>query len=136
MGTTSVGVGTTATAVGVASTTPSNANDAVSEIASVIPTNSGIGYTSGDTVSVVGGNNGAELQLNTTPTGQIVSVTVLNPGYGFTTIPDIEINSKDGVGAKFLTTLKFKPLSQFLAEQQLKSIDPTKIVQVIDCVYK
>lgn len=128
---------TTTTAVGVGTTTtPSNGNDAVAQIASITPTNSGIGYTSGDSVSIAGGNNGAQLQLTTTPTGQIVGINILNPGYGFTTIPDIQINSANGVGAKFLTTLKFTPLPKFLAEQQLSSIDPTKIVQVIDCVSK
>lgn len=113
-----------------------NTNNAVSSLVSIPVLEGGIDYDPNDEVSIIGGNNGAVLQLQTTALGQIVAVNILTPGYGFTTIPQIEINSLKGVGAKFLPQLKFTPLDQFLAEQELESVDPTKLVQVIDCVYK
>jgi hypothetical protein len=129
---------TTSTTAGIGTTSPTGggSNNAVSSINQVQVLEGGIDYDSNDEVVVVGGNNGAEFTLNTTALGQIVSVNVLNPGYGFTTVPEIQINSKNGVGAKFLTQLKFTPLDQFLIEQELEALDPTKLVKVIDCVYK
>ena len=87
-----------------------------------------------DTVEIIGGNNGADFELELTPTGQIVNVKVISPGYGFVTIPDMVINSDTGVGARFRLNLKFTPIGQFIAEKQLESISPQKLVQVIDCI--
>jgi len=58
----------------------------------------------------------------------------LDGGYGFTSIPQVRINSREGLGARFRPRLKFIPLNQFLLEQELQVIDPTKLVQVVDCV--
>jgi hypothetical protein len=137
--TTSVGLGATSATtagVGTTATTGGGSNNAVSSIGQVQVLEGGIDYDPNDEVVIPGGNNGATFSLNTTQLGQIVSINVLTPGYGFTTVPQIQINSKNGVGAKFLTQLKFTPLDQFLAEEELQTLDPTKLVQVIDCVYK
>ena len=72
------------------------------------------------------------MTLTTTSLGQVVAVNVVNPGSGFTSVPVIEINSKNGVGAKLSAQLKFN----ILTEDEIQSIDPTKLVKVIDCVYK
>lgn len=137
-GTPGVGATTTATGTttGVGATGGSNPNNAVSTLGSVQVLQGGIGYDPNDTVSIIGGNNGATFNLTTTPLGQIVAINILTPGYGFTNVPQIQINSKNGVGAKSLAQLNFIPLDQFLVQQQIESVDPTKLVQVIDCVYK
>lgn len=112
-------------------------NDAISEIDDVIIIDdSGTGYSPEDTVEIIGGNNGADFELELTPTGQIVNVKVISPGYGFVTIPDMIINSDTGVGARFRVNLKFTPIGQFIAEKQLElsAIGPQKLVQVIDCI--
>lgn len=111
-------------------------NNAVSFLDQIQILEGGIDYDSNDEVTIVGGNNGATFELVTTALGQIVSINILTPGYGFTSIPEIEINSKNGVGVKLLPQLQFTPLEQFLAEQELEYLDQTKLVQVIDCVYK
>ena len=111
-------------------------DDFVPEIDDIIILEGGRDYDPDDEVNLEGEDNGSELKLVTTPLGQIVKIEILNPGYGFTQIPEIQINSKNGVGAKFLVNLKFTPLNQFLAEQEIESVDPTKLVQVIDCIYK
>ena len=112
-------------------------NDAISEIDDVIIIDdSGTGYSPEDTVEIIGGNNGADFELELTPTGQIVNVKVISPGYGFVSIPDMIINSDTGVGARFRVNLKFTPIGQFIAEKQLElsAIGPQKLVQVIDCI--
>lgn len=124
------GIGTTS-GVGIA-TTADGGNNAVSSIGNVNVLEGGVDYDDGDEVTIVGGNNGAELSITTTALGQIVSVNVINPGLGFTTVPVIEINSKNGVGAKLSAQLKFTLLSDL----EIQTFDPTKLVKVIDCVYK
>jgi hypothetical protein len=112
-------------------------NNAISEIDDVIIIDdTGTGYTPEDTVEIIGGNNGADFELELTPTGQIINVKVISPGYGFVTIPDMIINSDTGVGARFRVNLKFTPIGQFIAEKQLElsAIGPQKLVQVIDCI--
>ena len=42
--------------------------------------------------------------------------------------------AKKGLGAKFKVNLKFIPLNQFLEQEQLETIDPNKLVQVVDCI--
>lgn len=118
-------------------TPPTNNTDtAVSQLRDIIVFEGGIDYDPNDEVVIVGGNNGAELKLVTNAIGQVVAIDVITPGYGFTTIPEIEINSTNGVGARFLATLDFIPLDKFLSDQALESLDPTKLVKVIDCIYK
>ena len=108
-------------------------NDAVSSISNVSTISTGIGYTDDDEVTVDDGEGG-EFSITTNTLGQIVSFNVLNPGYGYTTVPNITIISKKGVGAKFKVNLKFTPLNQFLEQEQLETIDPNKLVQVVDCI--
>ena len=96
------------------------------QIDSVIVNNSGSGYNSDDTIEV----DGAILQPIILG-GHVVGVNVINGGFGFTSIPDIVVNSKTGVGASFQVILKFTNISEVT-----QKLDPTKIIQVIDCIDK
>lgn len=109
-------------------------NNAVSTIIGVDIINTGIGYTPGDMVSVDGGNNGSEFELQTNEIGQVVGINIISPGYGFTTIPRLSIESSNGLGAEFRVRLKFIPLNEFLRNTKIQTIDPNKLVQVVDCV--
>ena len=151
--TTGTGVGTTIGTTGAGTTfgntgsaSGTGNNNAVAVISSVSIISTGIGYTSGATATVTNGGggsstnaaigsgaNGAALNIVTNPLGQIVDVKLLSSGYGFTKIPRIKINSKTGAGADFRANLKFIPVSQFLEDQSLQTIDPNKLVQVVDC---
>lgn len=130
--TTGTGITTTTSETGTTGIS-TNIGNSVSTLNDIIVLNSGIDYDPTDNVNVVGGNNGATFELITSPIGQIVAINILTPGYGFTTIPEIQINSKNGVGAKFLATLDFIPIDQLEKDIQ---IDSSKLVKVIDCVYK
>jgi len=85
----------------------------------------GFGYNSGDTLEA---GNGAEL----TPIiigGRILGVEVNNGGTGFTSIPEITINSETGVGANLSPVLKFTDVGE-------ESLPPAETVIVVNCVGK
>jgi phosphatidylethanolamine-binding protein (PEBP) family uncharacterized protein len=124
-----------AAAVGPAAAGPAAAGPAIAKLASIAVLSTGSGYKSTDTVTSSCGF-GYEFKLVLTPSGGIVSIDILNSGYGFTCLPELEINSDTGVGAKFRVDLDFLPLDQFLEENKLKEIDQDQIVQIIDCITK
>ena len=98
----------------------------VGEIDDVVVVDPGSGYNTTDTLEV----DGAEL----TPIilgGKIVGVNVANGGVGFTSIPEITVNSDTGIGAIFRAVLKFVPVTEVS-----QRVDPTQIIQVIDCIDK
>ena len=133
---------TTTTTEGIPQTSFDSGNG-ISVIGGIDIIDTGIGYTTDDDIEIINGggdgsNNGGEVALETNELGQIVGVKVVDPGYGFTRIPLIRINSQQGVGAEFRTRLNFIPLNQFVEDKklELESIDPNKLVRVIDCVGK
>ena len=101
-------------------------DEMVGEIDDVVIVDPGSGYNTTDTLEV----DGAEL----TPIilgGKIVGVNVANGGVGFTSIPEITVNSDTGIGAIFRAVLKFVPVTEVS-----QRVDPTQIIQVIDCIDK
>ena len=63
--------------------------------------------------------------------GKIVGVDIENGGIGFTYLPEITINSDTGVGANLRPVLKFVSVSEVS-----QKLDPTQIIEVIDCIDK
>jgi hypothetical protein len=70
--------------------------------------NTGIGYTSGDTITV--GDSGAVLTPSLDPSGRIISIRVDDPGSGITQYPEVEINTQSGYGAVLKPVLSFTPV--------------------------
>lgn len=137
------GTGTPVEGIATSGTSQSGGEggNGISTISVIDILDTGIGYTSEDTVELIntggdGTDNGTEISLEVNDIGQIVDINLDTAGYGFTRIPDIRINSKQGVGAQFRPRLKFIPLNQFLEDQKMEitEIDPDKLVRVIDCV--
>ena len=127
----------------------------VTSLADVIVQNTGFGYSDGDTVTVGGGSVGsslgvgdetdagagagavqspgqAEVELNIQD-GLIVGANVVNGGFGFTSLPDITINSDTGVLAKLTPVLKFTKIDD---ASQLAQISQDAVVTVISCIEK
>ena len=101
-------------------------DEMVGGIDDVVIVDPGSGYNTTDTLEV----DGAEL----TPIilgGKIVGVNVVNGGVGFTSIPEITVNSDTGIGAIFRAVLKFVPVTEVS-----QKLDSTQIIQVIDCIDK
>lgn len=110
-------------------------SEVISEIKTIEIISTGTGYSPNDKVQIIGGNNGAELEIETTPSGQIINIKVISGGYGFVTIPQIRINTVDGLGAKFRPVLRFIPASRF-TQRELDRIGTDKLLRVVDCVLK
>ena len=63
--------------------------------------------------------------------GRVVSVEVVDGGVGFTSIPNIIVNSDTGIGANLQVVLKFTNISEVS-----QKLDPTRIIEVINCIDK
>ena len=64
--------------------------------------------------------------------GRIVGIEVECTGHGFTSIPDIKINSETGFGADLRATLKFTDVSE--VSETLD--EATEVISVVNCVDK
>ena len=117
----------------------------VTTLDDVIVQNTGFGYEDGDTVTIGGGSVGdslgdgtvqnpgqAEVELNIQD-GLIVGANVVNGGFGFTSIPDVTINSDTGALAKLTPLLKFTRIDD---ASQLAQISQDAVVTVISCIEK
>ena len=123
----------------------------VTSLADVVVQNTGFGYSDGDTITVGGGSVGvglgvgdetgdgavqspgqAEVELNIQD-GLIVGANVVNGGFGFTSLPDITINSDTGALAKLTPVLKFTRIDD---ASQLAQISQDAVVTVISCIEK
>ena len=119
----------------------------VTSLESVVVENTGFGYDDNDTASVSGGSVGgsvspvddgvqnpgqAEVEL-IIQDGRIEKVNVVNGGFGFTSIPDITINSDTGALAKLTPVLKFTKIDD---ASQLAQVSQDAVVTVISCIEK
>ena len=104
----------------------SDSESMVGQISDVAIIDPGSGYNTTDTLEVDGA------QLNPVVLGgRIVRVEVVNGGTGFTTIPEVTVNSDTGIGANLRPVLKFVSVTEVSEE-----LDPTQVIEVIDCVEK
>ena len=87
----------------------------------------GFGYDADDKLIIDGADG--ELIINN---GAIIGVKITNPGIGFTTLPEIRINTKTGFNADL------KPVLRFIDVNDSGFVVPlgTPTLQVIDCVGK
>ena len=96
----------------------------------------GLGVGDGTGVGVGDGtvqNPGqAQVELNIQD-GLIVGANVVNEGFGFTSIPDLTINSDTGVLAKLTPVLKFTRIDD---ASQLAQVSQDAVVTVISCIEK
>ena len=117
----------------------------VSSIADVVLTNTGFGYQDGDTVAVEGGTvsdtlgdevsqgiGQAEVEL-IIEDGLVAGANVINGGFGFTSIPDLVINSDTGSGARLTPVLRFTKIED---ATELAQISQDAVVTVISCIEK
>ena len=117
----------------------------VSSIADVVLTNTGFGYQDGDTVVVEGGTvsdtlgdevsqgiGQAEVEL-IIEDGLVAGANVIKGGYGFTSIPDLVINSDTGSGARLTPVLRFTKIED---ATELAQISQDAVVTVISCIEK
>ena len=115
----------------------------VTTLSDVVVQNTGFGYSDGDTITVSGGSatsttgdgdgvGQAEVELNIQD-GLIVGANVVNGGFGFTSIPNLTINSDTGALAKLKPVLQFTKVDD---ASQLAQISQDAVVTVISCIEK
>jgi len=107
-------------------TANSDSKTVTGQIDTVEVLNPGFGYNQGDTISV-----GDAVLEPVIIGGRILDAKVINPGTGFTSIPEITINSETGIGADLSAVLRFTDVNELS-----QPLDPAKVVQVINCVSK
>ena len=101
----------------------------VTSLSDVVLENTGFGYEDGDTVTVEGG---AEVEL-IIEDGLVAGANVINGGFGFTSLPDLIINSDTGAGARLKPVLKFTRVED---ATELAQISQDAVVTVISCIEK
>ena len=104
----------------------------VTSLDDLVVQNTGFGYSEGDSITIDGGDGKAEVELNI-QNGLIVGANVVNGGFGFTSLPDVTINSDTGVLAKLTPVLKFTKIDD---ASQLAQVSQDAVVTVISCITK
>ena len=119
----------------------------VTSLGEVVVDNVGFEYSDDDTATVSGGSiatddtiGEAQVELNI-QNGFIVGATVVNGGSGFTSLPDITINSDTGAGAKLKPVLKFTKVEDATSSADTdvpfdRNLPQTTVITVIDCIEK
>lgn len=96
----------------------------------------GIGYLPTDTISITPDVPGLQVKVQMNDFGQIIAMNVLTPGCGVTETPEITINSKTGVGLEVRPILSFTDKKTYIEDNVRPDFNPSKVIQVVDCVFK
>ena len=114
----------------------------VTSLGDVVVDNVGFEYSEGDTATVATDDTIGEAQVELNiQNGFIVGATVVNGGSGFTSLPDITINSDTGAGAKLKPVLKFTKVEDAVSSADTdvpfdRNLPQTTVITVIDCIEK
>jgi hypothetical protein len=103
-------------------------------LAEVQVLSTGYGYSQDDEFIVIPEVPGLELKGKYTEFGQLVSVEISGDTCGFTTIPEIRINSKTGAGVELRASLTFTKASEFTEQESAKY--QNNFLYVVQCVSK
>lgn len=91
----------------------------------------GIGYTSGDTISI----GTTTISPIITPNGSVVKVKLPNNfNQSFARPPIITINTNTGVGAEVIPVMKYTQQAIFVNKDSKSVIDQKQVINVVDCV--
>ena len=91
----------------------------------------GIGYTSGDTISI----GTTTISPIITPNGSVVKVKLPNNfNQSFARPPIITINTNTGVGAEVIPVMKYTQQGIFVNKDSKSVIDQKQVIDVVDCV--
>jgi len=94
----------------------------------------GYGYAQDDEFIVVPEVPGLELTGRYTESGQLVAVEVSGNTCGFTTIPEVRINSKTGAGVELRASLSFVKATDFTEQEAARY--QNNFLYVVQCVSK
>ena len=110
---------------------PEDGKKQVSQLQDIDIGDGGNGYSDDDELIIGDGTNGSG-KIITDPNGSIIRVDITNPGIGFTTLPEITINTQTGFNAQLTPVLQFIDVD----DSGFDIPFGTPVLQVIDCVGK
>ena len=98
----------------------------------------GISYNNGNTITVTGDGNTLILEPILSVNGSILGVNIPNDqrGLGFTSIPEVVINTQTGAGAKLTPYLRIKYRGDNNIQEVLDRVTQDQIISVVNCVGK
>jgi len=98
----------------------------------------GISYNPGDTITISGDGNTLTFTPTLSTNGAIIDVKIPDDqrGLGFTSIPDVVINTNTGAGAQITPYLRIKYRGKDNIQPVLDRITQNQIISVVDCVGK
>ena len=112
--------------------TSGNKYPVVLSLKSIVIANPGYSYSPDDQIFITP-SNGAQLSLEYDQFGKVTKVNIINPGLGFTDVPEIGIISLTGYNATFRPIFDIRRLS----EEDFETLpEGTDIISVVDCVGK
>ena len=105
----------------------------ITSLSDLVVENTGFGYEETDTVTI----EGSEVELDIRD-GRIVGANIINAGSGYTSIPEVIINSDTGCIAKLSPVLQFTRVDDAVqrADTNIPFNTELPVVTVIDCVTK
>ena len=105
----------------------------ITSLSDLVVENTGFGYEETDTVTI----EGSEVELDIRD-GRIVGANIINAGSGYTSIPEVIINSDTGCIAKLSPVLQFTRVDDAVqrADTNIPFNTALPVVTVIDCVTK
>ena len=106
----------------------------ITVIDQVVVTNPGFGFTSTDTITIIG-NKGADLDFEVNERGEVIKVDVINGGLGFDELPFIAIESRTGFNFEAVPIFRFIPAST-IDLNNITIPSGSRIISVVDCVGK
>ena len=109
---------------------PNNTNPVIVSLDEIYIENTGFGFDCcKDTVKIEPAN-GAKAKIEECEEGEIKRIVVTDGGAGFTSLPEITINTETGFNAIL------KPIMKFSKPEEIDTPEGTNVIQVIDCVGK
>lgn len=108
----------------------------IMELDEIDVTKTGVSFNAGDTITVSGDGN----ELTYTPllsvNGSIIGVEIPDEdrGQGFTSIPDVTINTSTGAGAQLTPILRVKYRGRDSINDVIESVRQDQIISVVNCV--
>lgn len=117
-------------------TTKTTVNDYIVCLSGFKVLSTGIGYKPTDTVKVTPNVEGLEAVVKMTESGQILEIQLSNRVCGITDIPEIEINSDNGVGVEIKPVFEIIRVNPLLGDG-IEQVDPNATPNInIDSISK
>ena len=109
---------------------PNNTYPVIVSLDEIYIENTGFGFDCCNDTVVIEPANGAKAKIEECENGEIKRIVVIDGGAGFTSLPQITINTETGYNAIL------KPIMKFSKPEEIDAPEGAPVIQVVDCVGK